>query len=248
MSGAWRHEWAAAVRKCADLNATARLVAMVLALDFANSDTGQCNPSQNTLADHLGVSVDTIRRALRDLKAAGFLATRPGRWRGATASYELLSPGKVVAMTPATAPTRRDGKAATGADHARKGGQSCIPNRQGKGGKSARKGVQICTGHIKKLEPSMNKGARPSDACPVGRLVVVPDEGHGAYAWASWLRKGGWPTLDQIGIRSGAATGAGWVLPAPMPPADGDDLGRSIAQKYLDWAVGRMTDARTRVA
>lgn len=247
MSGAWRYEWAAAVRKCADLNATARLVANVLALDFANSDTGQCNPSQDTLADHLGVSVDTIKRALRDLKAAGFLATRPGRWRGATASYEFLSPGKVVAMTPGTAPNRRDGKAATGADHARKGGQACTPNRQGKGCKSARKGVQICTDHIRK-EPCKNILARPSDACPVGRLVIVPDAGNGADAWASWLRKGGWPTLDQIGIRSGAETGAGWVLPAPTPPADGDDLGRSIAQRYLDWVVGRMTDARTRVA
>ena len=42
MTGTWRHEWAEAVRSAADLSMTARMVGQVLALDFANADTGQC--------------------------------------------------------------------------------------------------------------------------------------------------------------------------------------------------------------
>lgn len=44
-----------------------------------NGKTGQCNPSQETLAAALGTSTKTIRTHTRALEAAGYLRTKKGR-------------------------------------------------------------------------------------------------------------------------------------------------------------------------
>lgn len=82
---------------------TARMLAQVLALDFANGDTGQCNPGRSKLAAHMGVSEATIKRAIAELTATGWLASTSGTARNRTASFTFLSPGKVVNFAPPTA-------------------------------------------------------------------------------------------------------------------------------------------------
>lgn len=50
------------------LSMRAKLVLVAL-LDHLNCKTGRCNPSRRALADDLGVSVDTIKRGLKELLA-----------------------------------------------------------------------------------------------------------------------------------------------------------------------------------
>lgn len=53
-------------------NSGQKLVLMILA-DYANSETGQCNPSHTKLADKCCMSVASIKRHIDDLEGLGFL-------------------------------------------------------------------------------------------------------------------------------------------------------------------------------
>ncbi len=94
-----RFEWLKAVLQDGDLPDRAKTIASVLAVQFANDDTGQINPSASTLADYIGASKDTVKRAVADLVAAGWIARTEGRGAGNRTQYTLLSPGKVVPFT-----------------------------------------------------------------------------------------------------------------------------------------------------
>src|SRR5215467_9874554 len=61
------------------ISRTAQLV-YVYVRRHLNRKTGQCNPKHATIASRLRVSVATIRRALRELRAAGWLAWKRGHW------------------------------------------------------------------------------------------------------------------------------------------------------------------------
>jgi len=60
----------------------AGLLAHVLATRFSNHETAHCALGTDKLAGALCTSVDTIKRALRDLAAAGWLIKTEGRGRG----------------------------------------------------------------------------------------------------------------------------------------------------------------------
>jgi DNA-binding transcriptional MocR family regulator len=145
MTGAWRQEWAQALRSARGLSMTARMVGQVLALDFANAATGQCNPSRATLARHLEVSEATIKRALNELIKAGWLSRSTATARNRMASYTFLSPGKVVAFD--TAKPKNAG-------HARPAMQG------GTRVKSAPNAGQICTPPYKGRNQVKNQSAR----------------------------------------------------------------------------------------
>lgn len=75
---------------------TAKNVAGAIAVQFANGDAGQINPSQSTLANYLKVYKDTIKRVLRELRnAAWMLATGTGG-RSKAPMIRLLIPGKIL--------------------------------------------------------------------------------------------------------------------------------------------------------
>lgn len=57
----------------------AKLVAVVLCDTFANSKTALCYPGVKTLAETLGKSERSIRRALAELREAGWIVTEAGR-------------------------------------------------------------------------------------------------------------------------------------------------------------------------
>jgi DNA-binding transcriptional MocR family regulator len=67
------------------LSMTAKLLLAVLQ-DHRNNRTGQCNPKRQTLAGELGVSMETITRALKELRLAGFIRAKQAQ---RTNSYEI---------------------------------------------------------------------------------------------------------------------------------------------------------------
>jgi hypothetical protein len=70
-----------------NISTTAKLLFAQLC-DHRNRRTGQCNPKRRTLGSELGVSVATIKRALGELRTAGFLTSRKGQY---TNTYELCT-------------------------------------------------------------------------------------------------------------------------------------------------------------
>ncbi len=235
MSGAWRQEWAQSIRKATGLSLTTRMVAQVLALDYANRDTGQCNPSRRTLADHLDVSEATIKRALAELTRAGWLGRTDGTARGRTVSYTFLAPGKVVAFSA---------KQKSDAGHAR----PAIVD--GTRVKSARNAGQICTSPYKGRNQVKNHGARRDQSCayPVDQACLIKAGSHRETAWNEWLAANGWPCLTDVGFQEQGMDSQSFLMPFAFPPADGDETGLRIVQRFLDWSTSRSSDQRERMA
>lgn len=76
-----REAWEAqqAIWDTPGLSTTARLIALCV-LWHRNGKTGLCCPSRERVASLIGVSIPTVRRALKELKAAGVLVnTRTGK-------------------------------------------------------------------------------------------------------------------------------------------------------------------------
>ncbi len=116
-----RFEWLKAVMQADGLAATAKNVATALAVQFCNDETGQINPSQETIADYLKTHRDTIKRALKELRNAGWMMTIGNGGRGKAPQIRLLSPSKFIPF------------------RARKGGDDL----QQKGGKSPLRIIRI---------------------------------------------------------------------------------------------------------
>jgi hypothetical protein len=217
-------------------------VATVLALVFVNRDTGQCNPSRRVLAERMGVSEDTVKRALAELRDAGWIVIVPGRWRGATSSFSMVIPGgNVVALHRPSAPKA-----------VQKGGQDCTPLRRGKGCNSAgERGAEL-------PPPIENPGSNPTGAPatapdrkrtaerPTRLSAVVQVGSENEKAWNAYLEARGMPTLRALGQRASNAEGVGWDAPWSMPPRKGDpEYIHTIAIRWADWASARMMERRS---
>ena len=132
--GAWasqRYGWAGAVRADTSLNPTARLVAHILAFDFANAKTARCDPSLAEISDVLGGHKDKAKRAVADLVAAGWVVKTPGR----KSAYGFVSRAVVVSID--------GGKFAP-----KNGGKNALKPEPERG--------QICTGVGAKMHPAYN--------------------------------------------------------------------------------------------
>jgi len=70
-----RWAWKRGVRQDASLSDAAKVLAAALCDDWANHESGFCNPSVATLAKSLGKAERSIQRAIAALKAAGWLDT-----------------------------------------------------------------------------------------------------------------------------------------------------------------------------
>lgn len=165
-TGKLRQEWAQAVRAAHGLSMTARLVGQALALDFANRDTGQCNPSRKKLAEHLGVHESTIKRALAELVNGGWLSKTTATARNRTAQHTFLIPGKsrgeVVKF-----PTEKASNA----------GQKRPAIDGGTGGKSEPNAGQICTAPYKGRNQVLNQGVREADRQEARNFVAWVEGG-----------------------------------------------------------------------
>jgi hypothetical protein len=235
-SGNWRQEWAQAVRRASSLSMTARLVGQALALDFANGSTGQCNPSRERLADHLGVSEATIKRALSDLAKGGWLSKSTDTARNRTAHHTFLIPGKSRGeVVQFTGGTRKNA------------GQKRPAIEPRTRVKSAPNAGQICAAPYKGKNQVKNQGARAQAsevASPVWQAALIEPGSHRESTWNAWLAENGWPSVAELGVRYSDATGAGWRMPFALPPRDGESIQARITEKYLNWASARMIERK----
>lgn len=225
-AGACRFKWSKAVRR-SDVNSTAKTLADTLALDFANSKTGQLNPSRATLARSINKSEATVKRALATLRDAGWLACiddRTGRNR--TASYRLLMPGHAAGNTHT--PTAN-------------AGQKGPATQKQSGVRSGRNAGQSRNVHIRKKH-NIEQKARASDpdVRPDTSGILVGPQSHGERAWERFLEEHGWPSLAELDVRNGVD----WVMPFSLPPAPDNDLQIRITEQFLTRAVKRKAKRR----
>ena len=95
MSKLNRFEWLKAVLQVKELNSSSQVVAAALSVQFANDETGQINPAMKTLAEYLKMALSTVKRAIKELVAAGWLSRTEGRGAGNRTRYTLRSPYRV---------------------------------------------------------------------------------------------------------------------------------------------------------
>lgn len=150
-----RWGWMESVRRDGTLSMTARVVADSLALDFVNVRTMRCDPSHRELAELLGCSQDTIKRAIRELVAAGWITRQGGIGRSVKSSYGFLTKAQVISIKGGRyAPPKRGQKCPDkGAGAPPFSASQKGADLHGKGGKSA-------PAH-NNAEPWKNHGARP---------------------------------------------------------------------------------------
>lgn len=225
-------QWLAAVT-VSDLSDRAMRIANALALLYVNRETGQCNPSRKTLAERLRISEDTVKRAVRELEAAGWIVRIAGRWRGSPSSVQFVMPsGNVVALAPRAA----SGHAERGVQTPVKGGQSRTPMQSGKGGKSAReRGANLHPPYMNpKGEPLTRESGRDRPAPHrIARVELGSDE---QAAWDRWTCSLGLPPLADLAPlhRDGAA----WPT-TRTPPTDRASFEWTLAERVIRWAADR---------
>lgn len=96
MSKLNRFEWLKAIMQRRDLTTASKVVASALSVQFANGQTGQINPSLDTLVEYLGLSLATIKRAIKQLAQSGWLDRTEGRGAGNHTRYSLKTPCKIM--------------------------------------------------------------------------------------------------------------------------------------------------------
>lgn len=98
-----RFAWEKALRAAA-LPPPVRLFGAWLAT-YADADGGSIHPGEQLLAEHTGLTVQTVRRYMRTLREVGYIARveQGGRRRGRADAYRLTHPrGSTVTVSPVT--------------------------------------------------------------------------------------------------------------------------------------------------
>lgn len=211
-----RFEWLKAVMQNADLNATAKALASAMAVQFANDETGQLNPSVATLADYLKASKDSIKRAVKALVDGGWLGRTEGRGRGNRTVYRLLSPGRIVAL-----PARKKG-----AEQAPEKGRNAAPSPEKKGADLRGKGGNAAPSYIEQSLEQNRAAVEPwrshrfSGNVWDGPAYIPEGDTNRLYPWGRWaLDRLGLPlSALPIKLNGGKKAGAVLALPWSQPP------------------------------
>lgn len=223
-----RFEWFKAVMQVEGLSATTKNVAGALAIQFANDETGQINPSQETVADYLKVHKDTVKRALRELRNAGWLRSDGDGGRGKSPMLRLLSPSKIVPFRSVKAGQNAPRKAP-------ERGANTHPQADKRGDDLRQKGGGNVTPHYKAEQYKEQKG-RQSGKCPVLTLFVVHAADDARVSdWNTWLAENGFPSLQQLPIKGGDAGGPGYQMPRRWVPTSEED--QNMVKRYIRWAL-----------
>ncbi|MBR9764795.1 MAG: hypothetical protein GYB53_15020, partial [Rhodobacteraceae bacterium] len=99
--GDWARQlwgWLESIRRASNLLPAEKLVAHVLALDFANHESARCDPSLAEIERVIGMSRATVKRSLLALESAGWIVRSSGCGRGRSTGYGFLSRARVVAL------------------------------------------------------------------------------------------------------------------------------------------------------
>lgn len=227
-----RFEWLKAVLQVAELSGAAKNIASALAVQFANDESGQINPKKETLATYLSLHLDTVKRALRELRDAGWLTSHGNGGRSRAAAFVLCAPGRIIAFR---SPKKE------GASVQETGGKSSPPSvqpRSERGGHSRVNRGQKTPTHIEQSsEQKARAGSeRPAPQC---RRCIRPGS-PSEERWNQWLSLRGYSTLAELGVKSSDAEGRGWDAPFTLPPKPDDIVQLRIAEKWAEWATGIM--------
>lgn len=238
-----RFEWFKVLLQTEGLSATAKNVAGALATEFCNHETGQLNPSIDTLAEYLKVHRDTIKRAFKELRNGGWMVRAGNGGRSVVPQITLTTPGKIVPFRAAVSNrgTRRDCS-----DGAAKRGQDC--NRQtadkrgagvhpqpDKGGANLHlKGGQTCTPLYKEEQYKEQKarvlalwGRHRFTGNPFHGPAVLPLENWQALnPWAEWVHEHHLPSLAEMPILGSASA---FLLPYRTPPSEPEKIEEALA-------------------
>ena len=68
------------------------------------------------------------------------------------------------------------------------------------------------------------------------QTVQIDKDSHNEEGWNRWLAEHGFPSLIQLDQRAGG----GWAVPFRVKPAEWDAIENRIAERWANWAVGRM--------
>jgi len=218
-----RFEWCDAIMALEHISASTKNVAYALAFKFFNGKTEQLNPSQETVADYLKVHRDTVKRAFRELRNAGWLLCEGDGGRSRTRMLKLICPAKIIPFRGS-----KEGQGCT--PNAQERGAEVHPPAEKRGGDLHQKGGGFAPPHIEEpyKEP---KRARETDwdryrfdGSPFEGLRTVPlDDIDTLNPWAEWLRQNGFPRLCEMNAKrrgkdsKGRETSA-YVLPRSRPP------------------------------
>ncbi|MGK7758033.1 helix-turn-helix domain-containing protein [Marinovum sp. B10] len=129
-----RFRWLNALTADPDLSDRAFRVGVILAFTFANAGTARCDPSNAQVAEVLGRSADTVKRAVAELVAGGWITRKPGRHTGAPSKYAFVLRASVVPF-----PSAKRGQICT------ERGANLHPKRGANLHPSTPRGGQICT-------------------------------------------------------------------------------------------------------
>ncbi len=236
-----RFEWLKAVMQAEGLTPTAKNVATAIAVQFANGETGQINPSQETLSDYLKAHRDTIKRVLRELRNAGWLMCIGDGGRGKAPQMRLLTPGKIIAF------------------RASKGGADDPAQAEKRGGDLQAKGGEIAPSHYKEEQSLEQRRREPPTKRPAaldqhmetrfagnatdGPRAIPKDKWDWLNEWGEWLRLEGFPKLIELPlVQSAEKTGALFFwLPTTRPPKTpaATDQARRYFAALVDWEAAR---------
>lgn len=249
-----RWAWKRAVLADRRLADRAKLLATVLVDTFAHHKTGRCNPENDTLAETLGKDVRSIRRAVAELRAAGWIDTRTGRGRGARIAFVFLTgdgtipiadPRKVAEMGAYRSEPPRERRTDVSAYQTEKRTSEPAERRTPASGKAD---TTVRVLHRTKEKPNARAHARPAEAdhsqagrranarpVPFSRCV---HRGTSAEAdWNRWLDDQRLADLSQIGLPASDPEGPGWDMPWKYPPPKHDAERTEKAERFAWWLV-----------
>jgi len=183
--------WMESVRRDVDLSMTARLLAHVLVLDFANRSTLRCNPSRAELGRVLGVSESTVKRAIAELVAGGWITAEGGCGRGHSTGYGFLSKARIVPLRPGHAEAQKGGVTDPLYDGERGSPVTSFTGSQ-RGSKMTRKGVKNDRPYNNDINHGKTIGARADAPAPARtRETAANDLDNQARKYAATIEQGG---------------------------------------------------------
>ena len=263
-----RWAWKRAVLADRRLADRAKLLATVLVDTFAHCETGRCNPSNETLAETLGKDVRSIRRAVAELRAAGWIDTRTGRGRGARIAFIFLTgdgsvpiadPRKVTEMATYRTEQARDKRTEVSTYPAESRTPETAENPEKRTTASGKADTSVRVLHRTKEKPNTRAHARPTEPDlfdeqkPAGHRPVpfsrVVHRGTSAEAdWNGWLADRKLPDLSQIGLRTSDREGAGFDMPWKFPPPAHDPDRTEQAERFAFWLVNQRNERARQTA
>jgi len=194
--------------------------------DHRNNETGLCYPSLRTLMADTGLSLSSVKRAVRELEEAGWLIRSEGRGRGNHTHYTLVMQGKVVPIRPS-----------------KKGVSTELSTRETgseKGSERTGKGFRTAPSHYKDNPPKEPKRAREVRRSPLtgpghraspprAGAVICREDATGVAAWDEWLTGEGFRPLDGATFLAEWGEVRGYAVPSRYPPCRAEDAEKARA-------------------